>query len=142
MRILAVVAATMALTAGDALATIVPQRGMSGVVLGMTKAQVQSRLGGPVATGGGRWYYARVWIGFRAGRVSELTTTRSTERTRGGLGVDSTESALRAAYPGLACVSAVPFRRCRLGGEAPASRVTDFMIGHGRVLQITIALLP
>jgi hypothetical protein len=144
MRRLAAVAAAAVLvtTAADATATIVPQKGMSGVVLGMTKAQVRARLGAPVGTGGGRWYYARVWVGFRAGRATEITTTRSTERTRGGLGVDSTESALRASYLGLTCTSAPPFRRCRLGSGAPRTRVTDFMVGHGRVLQITVALLP
>jgi hypothetical protein len=142
-RLAAVAAAAVLLTAAaDASATIVPQKGMSGVALGMTKAQVRARLGGPVGTGPGRWYYARVWVGFRGGRVTEITTTRSTERTRGGLGVDSSESSLRASYPGLSCTSAPPFRRCRLGSGAPHTRVTDFMLGHGRVLQISVALLP
>jgi hypothetical protein len=144
MRRLAALAAAAVLvaTAADASATILPQKGMSGVALGMTKAQVRARLGGPIGTGGGRWYYARVWVGFRSGRAVEITTTRSTERTSGGLGVYSSESSLRASYPGLKCAAATPFRRCRLGSGAPGSRVTDFMIGHGRVLQITIALLP
>jgi hypothetical protein len=131
-----------AAAAADASATIVPGKGMSGVALGMTKAQVRARLGAPVGTGAGRWYYARVWVGFRGSRAVEITTTRSTERTRGGLGVDSSESAIRAAYPGLSCSAATPFRRCRLGSGAPGSRVTDFMVGRGRVLQVTIALLP
>ncbi|MFL5932210.1 MAG: hypothetical protein ACJ75P_13225 [Gaiellaceae bacterium] len=143
-RIAAVVtvAAVLVAAAADASATILPQKGMSGVALGMTTAQVRARLGGPIGTGGGRWYYARVWVGFRAGRAVEITTTRSTERTGGGLGVDSSESSLRASYPGLKCTAAIPFRRCRLGSGAPGTRVTDFMVGHGRVLQITIALLP
>jgi hypothetical protein len=128
--------------AADASATIVPQRGMSGFALGMTKAQVRARLGSPIGTGGGRWYFARVWVAFRGGRAVEITTTRSTERTNGGLGVDSSESSLRASYPGLKCAAAIPFRRCRLGSGAPGTRVTDFMIGHGRVLQITVQLLP
>jgi hypothetical protein len=71
-----------------------------------------------------------------------VTTTRGTERLRNGLGVDSTEWSLRASYTGMTCAAATPFRRCRLGSGAPATRVTDFMIGHGRVLQITVALLP
>jgi hypothetical protein len=136
------VAAVLVAAAADASATIVPQKGMSGVALGMTKGQVRARLGAPIGTGGGRWYYARVWVGFRAGRAVEITTTRSTERTAAGLGVDSSESSLRASYPGLKCAAAIPFRRCRLGSGAPGARVTDFMTGHGRVLQITIALLP
>ncbi len=144
MRSLAALAAVavLAATAADASATILPGKGMSGVALGMSKAQVRARLGGPIGTGGGRWYYARVWVGFRAGRAVEVTTTRSTERTRAGLGVDSSESALRAAYAGLSCAAATPFRRCRLGSGAPGTRVTDFMVGRGRVLQVTVALLP
>ena len=145
MRRLAAIASAAVLAAAaaaDASATIVPGKGMSGVALGMTKAQVRARLGAPIGTGGGRWYYARVWVGFRGSRAVEITTTRSTERTRGGLGVDSTEPALRASYPGLKCSTASPFRRCRLGSGAPGTRVTDFMVGRGRVLQVTVALLP
>jgi hypothetical protein len=127
-------------TAADAV--IRPQRGMSGVWLGMTKAQVQAKLGRPIGTGGGRLYYARVWIGFRGGRATEITTTRSTERTASGLGVDSSESAVRRAYPGAVCAPWSVYRRCRLGGGKPGTRVTDFTIGRGRVLQVTVALMP
>jgi hypothetical protein len=126
-------------TAADA--TIRPQRGMSGVVIGMTKAQVQARLGRPIGTGGGRYYYARVWVGFRAGRVVEVTTTRSTERTAGGLGVDSSESQVRRAYPGATCAPYSVYRRCRVGSGRPGTRATDFIIGRGRVLQVSILLL-
>ena len=88
-----------------AAATIRPQYGMSRVVLGMTKAQVRARLGAPIGTGGGRFYYARVWVGFRLGRVTEVTTTRSTERTASGLGVDSSEAC---------CPQRISVRRLRL----------------------------
>ena len=134
-------AAVLVAAVADASATIVPGRGMSGVALGLTKVQVRARLGAPVVATSRRWYYPRVQVGFRAGRVVELTTTRSVERTRGGLGVDSTEAAVRAAYPQLACTAENHFRRCRLGGSVPGSRVTDFVVGRGRVLQVTVALL-
>ena len=125
-----------------AAATIRPQHGMSGVVLGMTKAQVQARLGRPIGTGGGRFYYARVWVGFRAGRAVEITTTRSSERTASGLGVDSSEAQVRRAYSSVVCAPWSVYRRCRLGSGRPGTRVTDFTIGRGRVLQVTVALLP
>jgi hypothetical protein len=125
-----------------ATATIRPQYGMSGIVLGMTKAQVQAKLGRPVGQGGGRWYYARVWVGFRLGRVTEIATTRSTERLANGLGVDSTEAQIRRAFPRAVCAPWSVYRRCRFGSGRPGTRVTDFTIGRGRVLQITIALLP
>lgn len=129
--------------AAPSSATINPGRGMSGVSLGMTKAQVKARLGRPVAAAGGRWFYPRVWVVFRGTRAAEITTTRSTERTAAGLGVDSTEAQVRRFYPQAVCGPyPVSFRRCRLGSGRPGTRVTDFLIGRGRVLQVTIALLP
>lgn len=142
-RYLAISAAGVTLLAAQsAAATIRPQHGMSRVVLGMTKAQVRARLGAPIGSGGGRFYYARVWVGFRLGRVAEVTTTRSTERTASGIGVDSSESEVRRAYPSVVCSASGGFRRCRLGSGKPGTRATDFLLGHGRVLQVTVQLLP
>lgn len=133
---------SLAVVAG-ASATIKPGRGMSGVSLGMTAAQVQAKLGRPVAKGGWRWYYARVTVTFRARRVVELTTRRGTERLANGLGVDSTEQQLRAAFPRAQCAPWSRYRLCRLGSGAPGSRVTDFLIGTtGRAIYVTIAQLP
>jgi hypothetical protein len=142
MRRFAAAALAALCLAGAAGATIKPGRGMSGIVLGMTPAQVQAKLGRPGGRAPGRWYYPRVWVGFRSRRVVEVTTVRSSERLANGLGVDSTEAQVRAALPQVECAPAAPFRRCRLGSGAPGSRVTDFLIGRGRVLQITIQQLP
>ncbi len=142
-RFLAISAAGITLLAAQsAAATIRPQHGMSRVVLGMTKAQVRARLGAPIGSGGGRFYYARVWVGFRLGRVAEVTTTRSTERTASGIGVDSSESDVRRTYPSVFCGPSGGFRRCRLGSGKPGTRATDFLLGRGRVLQVTVQLLP
>jgi hypothetical protein len=135
-------ALTALLVAASASATIRPGRGMSGVVLGMTKAQVQAKLGRPIGTGGGRYYYARVWVGFRLGRVVEVTTTRSSERTGSGVGVDSTEAQVRRAFPSVTCGPSGGFRKCRLGSGSPGTRTTDFLLGRGKVLQVSILLLP
>jgi hypothetical protein len=141
-RLLALTAAGISLFAAQsAAATIRPQHGMSNVVLGMTKTQVRARLGSPVATGGGRFYFARVWVGFRLGHAVEITTTRATEKTASGVGVGSTESAVRRVYPSVVCAPAGGFRRCRLGSGKPGTRATDFMLGHGVVLQVTVQLL-
>lgn len=142
LRLLALVAAGAALALPSAAtATIRPYNGMSGLWLGMTKAQVQGKLGRPIGTGGGRFYYARVWVGFRGGRAVEIATTRSTERTAAGIGVDSSEAAVRRAYR-VTCAPWSVYRRCRMGSGKPGTRVTDFTIGRGRVLQVTVALLP
>jgi hypothetical protein len=123
---------------------IKPGRGMSGVSLGMTPAQVQAKLGRPLAKGGWRWYYTPVTVTFRARRVVELRTTRRTgERLANGLGLDSSEAQVRAALPQALCAPWSRYRRCRLGSGAPGSRVTDFLFGNnGRVIEITISQLP
>jgi hypothetical protein len=142
-RLLAAALAALAL-AGSAGATIKPGRGMSRVELGMTAKQVQAKLGKPVARGGFKWFYARVTITFRNRRVVELMTTRSTERLANGLGVDSSESEVRASYPQLKCAAMPPFyRRCRLGTGAPGSRNTDFIFGTThRVIYVIVTKMP
>jgi hypothetical protein len=142
MRCLAVAALAALILAAAATATIKPARGMSGISLGMTPTQVAAKLGRPVGKSRTRWFYPRVWVGFRNRRVVEVTTTRSTERLANGLGVDSSESEVRSVFPQAKCGQAGTFRRCRLGTGAPRTRVTDFMIGHGRVLQVSVLLLP
>jgi hypothetical protein len=143
MRRFAVALVLLALiVAAPASAIIRPQKGMSGVTLGMTKAQVRARLGSPIGSGGGRLYFALVWVGFRSGRAVEITTTHSKEHTGTGVGVDSSEAAVHRAFPSVACAAFGGFRRCRLGSGRPGTRATDFLLGHGKVLQITIQLLP
>jgi len=144
MRRFAVAFVLLALVAAaPASAIIRPQKGMSGVTLGMTKAQVRAKLGPPIGSGGGRLYFALAWVGFRLGRAVEITTTRSSEHTGPGLGVGSSEAAVRRAYPSVVCAPFGGFRRCRLGSGQPGTRATDFLVGHaGLVLQITVSLLP
>jgi hypothetical protein len=142
-RLLAAALAALCL-AGAAGATIKPARGMSRVELGMTAAQVQAKLGKPVARGGFKWFYARVTVTFRNRRVVELMTTRSTERFANGLGVDSSLAEIRAAFPKLKCAPMPPFyTRCRLGTGAPGSRNTDFILGTThRVIYVIVTQLP
>ncbi len=130
--------------AGGASATIKPGRGMSGVELGMTARQVEAKLGRPIGKGNWKWYYARLTVTFRNRRVVGLMTTRSAERFANGLGVDSSEAEVRAAFPRLECRPMPPFyRRCRLGTGAPKSRVTDFIMGTTRrVIYVIITQLP
>jgi hypothetical protein len=142
-RLLAAALAALCL-AGAAGATIKPGRGMSRVELGMTPAQVQAKLGRPVARGSWKWFYARVTVTFRNRRVVELMTTRSAERLANGLGVDSREAEVKAAFPRLKCAAMPPFyRRCRLGTGAPGSRNTDFVFGTThRVIYVIVTKLP
>jgi hypothetical protein len=139
---LAIASLSLGLVAGSS-ATIKPNRGMSGVELGMTARQVQARLGRPVGKAGWKWYYARVTVTFRNRRVVELRTTRSSERFANGLGVDSSEAEVRATFPRAECAPWSVYRRCRIGTGAPKTRVTDFIIGHrSRVIYVVITQLP
>jgi hypothetical protein len=142
LAVAAVCFLSLALVSG-ATATIKPGRGMSDIELGMTARKVQARLGRPVAKGSWKWFYSRVTVTFRGRRVVELMTTRSTERLANGLGVDSTEAEVRAAFPRVQCTRWSRYRRCRLGTGAPKSRVTDFIIGtRGYVIYVIISQLP
>jgi hypothetical protein len=140
----AALAAICLAAAASAGATIKPGRGMSRIELGMTAAQVQAKLGRPVAKGGWKWFYSRVTVTFRNRRVVELMTTRSTERFANGLGVDSSQAEVRAAFPKLSCAPMPPFyTRCRLGTGAPGSRNTDFIFGTThRVIYVIVTKLP
>lgn len=140
MRRFAAAALAALILAGSAGATIVPNRSMAGVSLGMLPAQVHAKLGRPTGKAPGRWFYPQVWVVFQNRKVVELTTTRY-QRFANGIGIDSTEPQIRAAFPRAQCGSAPPFRRCRLGTGEPATRVTDLMLVGGRVVQITISQL-
>lgn len=141
MRRIAAAALISLALAASASATIKPARGMSGITLGMTPAQVQGKLGRPVVKSGPRWYYPTVHVTFRGARVAELTTAKKAERLSNGLGIHSSEGQLQTAFPQIRCAVWTIFRRCRLGTGVPGSRVTDFMLARGRVFQITIARL-
>jgi hypothetical protein len=142
MRRLAAAALCLSLAlAAEASATIKPARGIAGVMLGMSPAQVQAKLGRPVVKSGGRWYYPTVHVTFRGARVVEVTTTKKAERLSNGIGIHSTEGQVQTAFPQARCAVWTIFRRCRLGSGARGSRVTDFILARGRVFQITIARL-
>lgn len=140
MRRFAAAALAALCLAGSAGAVIVPGRSIAGVSLGMTPAQVQAKLGRPIGKAPGRWFYPQVWVVFQGRKVVELTTTRY-QRFSNGIGIDSTEPQIRAAFPRASCGPAPPFRRCRLGTGAPGTRVTDLNLVGGRVVQITISQL-
>lgn len=140
-----------ALSPGVAAATIVPQVGMLGIRVGMTKQQVWSVLEEPSAVAGGtndfgpylEWRYPhRLTVVFQGGRrVTSISTRSATERTTGDVGVGSTEAEVKAGVPGVRCESVGRSRSCHVGTFRPGQRVTDFLLRGGRVVRVTIGIV-
>jgi hypothetical protein len=138
-------------TASVATATIVLQRGMADVRLGMTQARVRAVLGEPLRTEHGSNDFGsytelrfphRIRVVFQGDlRVTSISTTGRHERTTGGIGVGSTEAEVKANVPSVSCETFVGLRSCYVGTFAPGSRVTDFQLRNGRVTRVTVGFV-
>lgn len=147
----AMAAAAVLVLPSQAAAVIVPQQGMAGVRLGMTEAHVRSVLGRPTsATSPSAEITGRVrllrygslsvlLIPSRGGRVFSISTTGRTQRTVRGVGVGSSEAAVRTLVRGARCRIEFGYRHCFVGAQLAGRIVTDFSIGRsGRVLRVTV----
>ena len=141
-----VVAGALALSAAAA-ATIVPQKGIAGVLIGMTEPQVRAKLGHPKSVKNGKnefgpyrtLTYARVRVSFQGlTTVTQVDTTSSKEKTLSGVGVGSTKADVKAKVKGIVCEPG----HCHVGQFSPGARVTDFFIGaNGRVTRVVVGIV-
>jgi hypothetical protein len=145
----AVVVAALA-AAAPLDAKILVQRGIAGVQLRMTKAQVRSSLGTPTSIRSGRnefgryvqFVYPRVTVSFQgASRATGLRTRSRLERTARGVGVGSTEAEVKAKVAGVHCRTESGFRHCFLGSFLPGRVITDFHIRRGRVSSVVVGFV-
>jgi hypothetical protein len=143
----------MLFTAQAGLASIVPQKGIADVELGMTTQEVRGVLGPPdryvtvqedAFITYRRWIYD--WHKLRVGvigatgamlTVLNVTTRSPEEQTARGARVGITETSLRQRHPRVECSSYHRVRTCALGD--PAGRQTGFVIRSGRVERIFVA---
>jgi hypothetical protein len=146
----ALVAVVALVCAAAASAKIVPQRSIAGVRLGMTKAQVRATLGAPRRAIHGsnefgsftQFRYRGLRVTFQGDvRVTDVFTTRTTERTARGIGVGSTESQVKAKVAGVRCRTESGFRHCFVGRFLPGRRITDFRIKSGRVSSVDVGFV-
>ena len=144
--------ALIALAAPSAAsASVVPQRSIASIELSMTRAQVEKRLGTPERVRRprseifGRYTELEYGLTFISifdsaeGGVFSITTTSRRQRTSTGVGVGSTERAVRRGVRNVRCRTEYGFRRCSVGTFAPGRVVTDFVIStRGRVKRISL----
>jgi hypothetical protein len=126
-------------------------RGIAGVRLANTKSQVRAALGAPDAVRNGKndfgayteyRYAGGLTVTFGGGnRVTAVSTTGLGDRTDRGVGVGSTDKAVKAKVPGITCETIVGSRTCHTHQFAAGERVTDFRISKGRVTRITVGVV-
>jgi hypothetical protein len=148
--ILAACAAFLVVPAtADAMIQI--DKGIAGARVNNTKAQVRAALGTPASVKNGTndfgaftqfRYTGGLRIVFQGGsRVSSIDLTGQGDRTARGVGVGSTERAVKRKVPGVTCETIVGFRSCHTGDFLPGKRMTDFHIRNGKVSRVTVGIV-
>lgn len=151
----------LAVLPSRAAAEIRIQHGIAGVTLGMTRSQVTEILGPAdrIAVshlGESQVKYVRAYWGARKLEAAFIDTTEDTsegstpgtsmlsvetrnraQRTRSGIGVGSTERAVRRRVRDAACTTYRGRRSCAVGD--PGSRQTTFSMTRGRVAAVSVS---
>jgi hypothetical protein len=154
MRVRAAIAALLAalfVAPVSASGAIVVQKGIAGVTLTMTKAQVRAKLGTPRQIRNGRndfgpysvFVYSRVQVTFQSGNKATAVETRSAlERTVAGVGVGSTTAMVRRNVSKVKCELVNGSQgHCFVGSFKPGARVTDFFVAKGRVTRVVVGFV-
>lgn len=137
----------------SAQAAIVPQHSIAGAKLGMTRAQVEARLGAPIRVQprrsesfGFSWrdlVYSRVTVSVflpsNGSKVFGLTTKSEFERTATGVGIGSTRAQVKAGLTGETCRREYGIDHCWQGNWDAGRAITDYRLVRGRVSKITIS---
>jgi hypothetical protein len=126
-------------------------RGIAGVRIGNSRAEVRAALGTPsrVRTGTNDFgtfteyrFRGGIRVLFQGGTaVTSVSTTGLGDRTSRGVGVRSTERTVRRKVAGVTCETSGGFRSCHTGSFLPGKRVTDFSIKHKRVTRVTVGVV-
>ncbi len=140
-------ALALAATAG---ATIVVNRGIGGVNIGMTQAQVRAKRGKPTKIVHGKnefgpyteYRYPGYTIDFQQNdTVTSIVTTSARERTPSGAGVGSTWAQVHAKVPHVQCSGSPKLGECHVGSLLPGKRVTDFFFALGKVNRVVVGIV-
>jgi hypothetical protein len=144
------VAACALALAAQAGATIVVNRGIAGVNLGMSQVAVRGRLGKPLRVVHGKnefgpyteLRYAGYVVEFQNNdTVTSVITTLARERTPSGVGVGSTWSQVRAKVRGVRCTGKPVLGECHVWQLLPGRTVTDFFFTAGKVDRVVVGIV-
>ena len=150
---LSLLAAALAALAALALPAAAPaliqvDKGIAGARLDNTRAEVRAALGKPARTRSGTndfgpWlryeYRGGIHVLFQGRvRVSAVTTTGRGDRTARGVGVGSTEAAVRRRVRGVRCETIVGSRSCHTGRFTAGEIITDFLLRDGKVWRVSV----
>jgi hypothetical protein len=134
-----------------ASAQIQVDKGIAGARIGNTVAQVHAALGRPASVHNGSNDFGRfreekyaggIVVDYQGARtVSSVTTTGLGDRTAQGIGVASTEAAVRAKVPGVRCETTSGSHSCHTHTFAAGRRVTDFFIKGGKVTRVSLGVV-
>ena len=129
-------------------ALIQVDRGIAGARLGNSRAEVRAALGAPSSSRSGtndfgpflQWRFkGGITVIFQGRReVSTVSTTGRGDRTARGVGVGSTEAAVRARVRGVRCETSSGVRSCHTGRFTVGEIITDFQIRNGKVTRVSI----
>jgi hypothetical protein len=150
----AVTAALLATLAAAPAAQAVVQidRGIAGVRLDNSRQEVRAALGKPsrIVTGSNefgpytqfRYRRAKIVVTFQGNAgVTNVSTTGLGDRTARGVGVGSTEQAVKNRVGGITCETSDGVRLCRTKAGLPGQRLTDFFIKSGKVSRINVGIV-
>jgi hypothetical protein len=151
-RIAPAAVAAALFAASPAHAVIRPQKGMAGVRLGMSQTQMRDVLGQPLRTKQGMndfgpftqfLYPHSITVTFQGNRdVTGISTRGRTEKTERGVGVGSSETAVRQKVGHIHCETISGSHTCHVGSFQAGHRVTVFLISkHGFVISITVGFV-
>jgi hypothetical protein len=132
---------------------IVAQQEVAGVHLLMSVAGVEHVLGAPrsirsipddIQGSVRRMDYGPTTVYLSAtadGTVFRVTTTDPRQKTASGVGVGSSERAVRRGVQGIRCRGPRTLRSCVVGRELAGRRVTQFTLSRDRVRRITLGFV-
>jgi hypothetical protein len=148
---LTVVSAAVLVFPAEAGALIQIDQGIAGARLNNTQKQVRAALGKPrrIINGINDFgpfttfrYRGGITVNFQGRkRVSSVSTSGLGDRTARGVGVGSTEQAVKQKVPGVTCETIVGTRSCHTNEFVAGRRVTDFLIRKGRVRRVNVGFV-